>query len=343
VGSTFSEQAPRVAAIIVTWNAASDLPGCIDALRHAGRSVRAGVSLEIIVVDNASTDRSAEIAASLSVDAILKNGTNAGYAVAACQGAAMARADWLFFLNADVRLDPMCLDHLLQVVHHNRLAESVTPELVYAADPRLINSQGLSVDATGLPAEVGNGERTRPHAAPFEVFSATGASWLMSADAFAKVGGFEPVYFAYLEDVDMGWRLQRSGVKTLCVPAARGTHIGSSSTGDRSPLKAYLVARNRRILVGRHGPHSLQARLFRTAAEIGHCLASILLSRSLAPVRGRRDALALRRYIRFLREADALSGLQQPAVVPLSKRVGLVRTWKRRNRSRTLMKAAADE
>jgi N-acetylglucosaminyl-diphospho-decaprenol L-rhamnosyltransferase len=337
VGSRASTSAPSVSAIVVAWNAAADLPSCIAALREAARSVRTGVSLEIIAIDNASSDGSAEAAADHGVDVVLENGVNAGYAVAASQGAALAKGEWLLFINADVRVEAMCLDHLLHVGHGLRIAESMAPELVYAADPVLSNSQGLLVDVVGLPAEIGNGTRAVSDAVPFEVFGATGACWMVSAKAFAEVGGFEPIYFAYLEDVDIAWRMQRSGIKTLCVPAARGAHVGSASTGDRSPTKAYLVARNRRILIGRHGPHSIRAGLWRMMAESGHCLASVLLSRSLAPLRGRRDAIALRRYVAFLREADSVSGLEPPTAVSLSPRVGLIRTWKRRSLSRTLM------
>src|SRR5581483_11425482 len=73
-------------------------------------------------------------------------------------------------------------------------------------------------------------------------------------DALAAVGGLEPLYFAYLEDVDVGWRLRKKGYRAIVVPRAVALHEGSASTGEGSWLKTFLVARNRRALFRLHGP-----------------------------------------------------------------------------------------
>ena len=74
----------------------------------------------------------------------------------------------------------------------------------------------------------------------------------------AAVGGLEPLYFAYMEDVDLGWRLRKHGYRAFVVPGAVALHEGSASTGEGSWLKAFLVARNRRALFRLHGPPGLR-------------------------------------------------------------------------------------
>src|SRR5205085_1516281 len=105
-------------------------------------------------------------------------------------------------------------------------------------------------------------------------------------------------YFAYLEDVDLAWRLRRAGYRTQLAGDARGAHAGSSSTGEGSPLKLYLVARNRRLLFRLHGPHDLGPRLARMLAETGHCAVATLASRRLEPAAARRSRALARAHPR---------------------------------------------
>jgi GT2 family glycosyltransferase len=116
------------------------------------------------------------------------------------------------------------------------------------------------------------------------------------------LGGPEPAFFAYLEDVDLALRLRCAGYRAVFVPDAIAFHEGSASTGARSPLKVYLVARNRRLLFQLHGPRSLRATGWRALTDLAHAAYSTA-GTPVAPWAGRLEALRFRRYLAFLRRA----------------------------------------
>jgi GT2 family glycosyltransferase len=169
------------------------------------------------------------------------------------------------------------------------------------------------------------------------VFGGSGAACALRMSAVRAVGGLEPAYFAYMEDVDLAWRLRRAGYRAALEPAATGVHVGSASTGDRSPLKLYLVARNRRLLFRLHGPRQLGARSARTVTEAGHCLVAALTSGTLAPAVGRLAALRQLAYVRFVRRAARLHTPAPPVEPLLAPRVPLAETLRRKRRTRALM------
>jgi GT2 family glycosyltransferase len=152
---------------------------------------------------------------------------------------------------------------------------------------------------------------------------------LLRAEAVRKLGGPEPAFFAYLEDVDLALRLRRAGHSAAFVPGAIAWHEGSMSTGRRSPLKEFLVARNRRLLFRLDAPRSLRARFWRTVTDAGHGLVTSLRGAGLAPWAGRLDALRLRRYARFVRHSRAAHE-RHADPLPLAPRVTLRRTLARR-------------
>jgi GT2 family glycosyltransferase len=142
---------------------------------------------------------------------------------------------------------------------------------------------------------------------------------LLRLSAVREVGGIETVFFAYIEDVDLAWELRRGGYRASFVPAALAFHEGSASLGADSPVKAFLVARNRRLLFRLHGPYTIRARIRRTVVEVGHATVTTLSGSGTAPWRGWFDAIRLRRYTGFVRRSRALHSsaceirLAQPA------------------------------
>jgi GT2 family glycosyltransferase len=293
---------PLFSCVTVAWNSADHLPACIDALRRsAGES---GAAVEVIVVDNASGDGSPALAEAHGADRVVRNPVNAGFAVAASQGLGLATGDWVVMVNPDLVVDATFFAAALEAVAtaSEELA-AFAPEIRFAADAERVNSRGITVDESGIPAEVGKGE-LRGAASPGAVFGATGGAALLRRSALDRVGGYEPLFFAYYEDVDLAWRLQRAGFRASHLPGAGASHAGSSTVGVGSPLQTYLVARNRRFLVRRHGPFDPRARAWRTVVEIGHAGFLTVATRNAAPLRGRAAALRRRRYLRFLRRVD---------------------------------------
>lgn len=329
--------APEITVVLVSWNSAESLPASLDALRRSAEV--AGAELEIIVVDNASADDSSRLAAELGADLVVDNPLNAGYVVAASQGIALARGAWVMLANPDLTVSDDFVGTMLAAA---RSAEpdvaALVPDIRYAADPAVVNSRGIEVDEVGIPAEVDAGRTADAVADMGEVFSPSSSGCLLCREALAAVGGLEPLYFAYLEDVDLGWRLRKLGYRTLVVPGAVALHEGSASTGEGSWLKAFLVARNRRALFRLHGPPGLRTRALRTMTEVGHATVQALSGSGTASVRGRGSAVRTRRYTRFLRASDELVGIPHDTPVELAPRRTLHEALHRKRAAASLMR-----
>jgi GT2 family glycosyltransferase len=186
------------------------------------------------------------------------------------------------------------------------------PEIRFSADSMRLNSRGIGVDEAGLPAEIGKGQLVCDAPMPIKVFAGSGGGSILRRAALDEVGAFDPLYFAYYEDVDLAWRLQRSGWRARFLPSAQASHAGSSTVGVASPLQTYLVARNRRFLFYRHGPHKWRARIWRTLTDTAHAGVLCAMTRSMIPLYGRASALRSRPYLRYLRKYDATHLLDTP-------------------------------
>lgn len=329
--------APEITVVLVSWNSAESLPASLDALRRSAEA--AGAELEIVVVDNASADDSSRLAAELGADVVVDNPLNAGYVVAASQGIALARGAWIMLANPDLTVAGDFVGIMLAAARSaGPDVAALVPDIRYAADPAVVNSRGIEVDEVGIPAEVDAGRTADPVAGMGEVFSPSSSGCLLRRAALVAVAGLEPLYFAYLEDVDLGWRLRKLGYRTLVVPGAVALHEGSVSTGEGSWLKAFLVARNRRALFRLHGPPGIRARALRAMTEVGHATVQALSGSGTASVRGRGSAVRTRRYTRFLRASDELIGIPRDTPVELAPRRTLHEALRRKRAAASLMR-----
>lgn len=235
--TSFGPPSPRVSIVVPTIDAGPMLVDCLDRIG----AERDGV--ETIVVDNGSGDGSVEAAiARFPSTNVVRNSTNHGYAPACNQGAALARADFILFLNSDASVSPQTLDHLLDVAAREPQTAiwqpvTLTPagDLESAGD--VFTWWGINRHLDAIPAG-------RPSA---EVFATVGAALLVRRSVFEALGGFENSYFAYYEESDLCWRARLAGHQVRVVSDATISHIGSATTGRVFEPHAvrYLSFRNR--------------------------------------------------------------------------------------------------
>jgi GT2 family glycosyltransferase len=293
---------PALSAVVVAWNSGAALAQCIDSLRASAQL--ANESLQVVVVDNGSTDVAVDDLVLEPGDVLIRNPLNAGYGVAATQGLARSRAAWVLLVNPDLVVDPGFVGAMLGAA--DAAAASVAalvPEMRFASRPDLVNCRGVAVDEIGVPAEIDAGMPVGARVVPsVPVLGGSSGCCLFRADHVRRLGGPEPAYFAYLEDVDLALRLDCAGYESMFVADAVALHEGSASAGSRSPLKAHLVARNRRLLFRLHGPHDVRATTWRALVDLAHGMYSSF-STPLAPWTGRLEAIRYRRYLRFLRRS----------------------------------------
>jgi GT2 family glycosyltransferase len=293
---------PQVSAVIVAWNAGDTLAACVDSLRLSARD--SATALQVVVVDNASTDTAADELELEPGDIAIRNAVNAGYGVAATQGMARSDAPWILLVNPDLVVEPAFFHALLDAAERAEPSVStLVPELRFAARPDIVNCRGLTVDEVGIPAEVDAGAHVeRATISVSTILGGSSGCCLLRAEHVRALGGPEPAFFAYLEDADLALRLRCAGFGVAFVPGAIALHEGSASTGATSPLKVHLVARNRRLLFRLHGPRSVRATVWRTVIDLAHAAYSTA-GTPLAPWAGRLEALRFRRYTRFLRRS----------------------------------------
>jgi GT2 family glycosyltransferase len=237
-----SAQIKLVSVIIPTWNSATSLPRCLESLL-----AQSCQDFEVIVVDNGSQDGGVDDldkrypGLALTVHRL---NTNQGYATANNLAARMAKGEWLALLNADAFPEPTWLASLMEAAQHHPEVDSFASRLIQSGEPDLLDGEGDVYHVSGLAWRRNHGKPACIPSSEQEVFSACGAAALLRKEVFLQAGGFDEQYFAYNEDVDLGFRLQLAGHRCLFVPAARVLHIGSASTGRRSDTAIYYGHRN---------------------------------------------------------------------------------------------------
>lgn len=238
---------PAVAVLVLNWCNEADTVRCLDSVRRLEYP-----SAAPLLIDNGSPDGSGErVAARFPEVAYLQTGANLGYTGGNNAGFAWARAhgaDYALVLNNDAELDPACVTRLVELAESDPRLGLVAPKILDREDRGRVWYAGGSLSAlraTGVHWREGDPDEPGDDVAPgTRITFATGCCFLISRRALDAVGGFEPSYFAYNEDVDLSYRLARAGFALAYEPRARVYHRGSP--GRPSPFQIRMRDRNRR-------------------------------------------------------------------------------------------------
>jgi len=207
-----------------------------------------------VVADNGSTDDSLEyLRAHHPRVRVLDLGRNLGFANGYNQALAKVEHPWLVLLNNDAALAPDWLERLLACASTRPQAAILGGKLLFQRGPGagdeqpVLQSVGASFTTAGTGFEIGWGQAdTGQFDAQRAVGAVPGAAMLVRRSVFFELGGFEPDYVAYLEDVDLCWRAWLRGYEVMIVPAAVAYHhYGASGGGRQSPYRIRLMQRNR--------------------------------------------------------------------------------------------------
>jgi N-acetylglucosaminyl-diphospho-decaprenol L-rhamnosyltransferase len=228
--------------VVVAYESGPTLAECLAAVR-----AQTFGDYEIILVDNASSDRTAQAAAQADPEIrLIENAENLGFAAAVNQGARIARGRWLALLNPDAYAEPDWLARLVAATEANPAVHCFTSRQLMAEDPGRLDGLGDVMALAGYPFRGGYTHPNPGELEPGWVFSACGGAMLIDRDLFLRLGGFDERLFCYCEDVDLGYRLRLVGEHTLLVPDAVVRHVGSASTGGRrSDFAVFHGTRNR--------------------------------------------------------------------------------------------------
>jgi N-acetylglucosaminyl-diphospho-decaprenol L-rhamnosyltransferase len=233
--ATDTRQPGSVSVVAVTYSPGPALARFLDSL--AGASSR---PVEVVLADNGSTDGSPQRAAERTGVRMLATGGNLGYGRAANLGVAATSTEWVVVSNPDVEWQPGALDELLAVAARWPRAGAVGPLIrtehgqVYPSArelPALGQGVGHALLGTVWPGNPWT-RRYRREQQPSERTSGwlSGSCLLLRRAAFDSVHGFDPRYFMYFEDVDLGERLAAAGWLNVYAPSAEIVHTGSHAT-----------------------------------------------------------------------------------------------------------------
>ena len=311
-----------VSILIPHWNRQALLMPLLQSIRE--QRLPQGVEVEVLVVDNGSTDGSASVAEQEGFQ-VLRLGRNEGVSRALNRGIAACRGEWVAVLNNDVELTPDWLCQLLQAVRSENVWFATGKTLDF--DRRAhIDGAGDAVCRGGTAWRLGHGKRDGPE------FGVRRLTYFPSATAslfrrtfFERVGPFEESFFAYLEDVDLGLRAAIENLSGLYVPQAVAYHRGSSTAEAWSSAVVEWMTCHQLLLLAKFYSARL---LMRYARPI---LAAQLLWAGLAFSRGRGWAwmrglwLGIRRFARLRRASEALRRGERLATVLCSSEADIAR------------------
>lgn len=286
--------APRVSVVIVNWNTCGLLRQCLASLPWASTEV----DLEVIVVDNGSSDDSVVmVEREFPQVRLVRNDDNLGFVKANNQGLAAASGDILFMLNSDTEVRPGAIERLAQVVAER-------PE-VGAVGPRLLNTDGTpQVSAAPFPKviyrflpsrfEHAYNQRLeqrilRETAHLAEVDWLSGAALMFRREVMDRVGPLDERYYMWYDDLDWGQKLRQAGLKRLFVGDAVIVHHGRQSGRKLTnrDLAAQLFTSEYTYLRLHHGRLT-------TCLVFALRIAKALLLRCLSPSRENRAEAAWR-------------------------------------------------
>jgi GT2 family glycosyltransferase len=236
--------------IIPVWNGINDLPACLSALAEQSHA-----SLEIIAVDNASTDGSADWIASHHANVrLIRNAENQGFGGACNIGLAAAKGDVLVLLNQDTIVQPEWLAALVNVFAEGATIGMAGSKALFPDGT--IQHAGATIDARGASTHLGY---RQPDTGQFDQLAdsdyVTGASLAIRRPLYEQIGGFDPGFFpAYLEDVDLCYRVREAGWRVVYVPTSVLIHNERSSAATPNYAGALLYHRHRLRFVCKHWP-----------------------------------------------------------------------------------------
>ena len=235
---------PTVSIVIVNFNGERDLPTCLDSINELGYPKE---QIEVIVVDNGSVDGSRRLLQERYPAArVLAQETNLGFAPAVNLGVQGASGELVALLNNDMHVQPGWLDALVDAWDPDQGYDCVAGTILDWNGDRIDFAEGV-VNWHGMGDQVGFGKPVEQVAIEDgrELLFACGGAMLVTRSVFLELGGLDPDYFAYYEDIDFGWRLWLSGRKVRLAADAVSFHRHNGTSG-RFPFyqRALLYERN---------------------------------------------------------------------------------------------------
>ena len=261
---TISKSDPVVSIVIVTWNGKKYALECLDSLRALGTELK----IEVIVVDNDSTDGTPEaICENYPEVKLIRNEANLGFAKANNIGMATAHGGYVCLINSDVVVPRGCLEKMIAFLQAHPDIGLLGPKMlsptggVGKSVNRLPTMWNYFCYALGLHFFAPNSKLFGsyimdgyPYDKTEDVEVLTGWFWMVPRIALAQVGGLDERFFIYGEDLDWSYRFLAAGWRVVFFAEAEAMHYGAASSGQ-APTRFYveMVRANLQYFQKHHG------------------------------------------------------------------------------------------
>ncbi len=283
---------PLVSVCIINYNGARDIPRCIDAVLGQDHK-----DVEIIVVDNASTDDSRKVLQKYKENVnIILNDSNTGYCAAANAGLRISNGAYFICMNPDVFLEPGFISRALNAFVADPKTGSVTGKLLRfdeggSTKTDIIDSTGIVINLAYRLRNRGSGEPdTGQYDDQREVFAVDGAAAMHRMEMLEEIKEgdeyFDELFFAYKEDADIAWRARKKGWRCRFVPDAVAYHVRNFQKGKRGSMPDIVRVnsfKNRYILLLKNlsGARLITNALFIIPFEIALFTYTLIFDRKL--------------------------------------------------------------
>ncbi len=248
---------PLVSVIVLNYNAGELLLNCVESIKKSTYK-----NLEIIVVDNISTDKSQKICKEKYPDIkLIQNDENFGYCEGNNIGIREAKGDYIIILNPDTIVEPNCIKEL--IFAHERLGEGLyQPKILSLNEKQVLQSTGNMLHVFGFGFAKDKGRKDEGVDEEIKKIGyASGTCLFTSRNVLDKVGLLDSFLFLYHDDLDLGWRASQIGINSYYVPKSKIYHVESYSL-KWSAKKFYWLERNRKYCLLTHYSKNTYAKMY---------------------------------------------------------------------------------
>ena len=230
----------KVSVVIPNYNGERYLRDCLDAL--VAQSYR---DFETLIIDNGSTDSTYEWVSEFPEVIFERLDQNYGFSKAVNEGIKRAKGDYVLLLNNDTVVEKDFIAELVKAIEKDDKIFGVSSRMIAYQDHRIMDDAGDEYTLLGWAYKRGDGKSVEAYHESCKVFSACGGAVLYRKSIFTEIGYFDESFFAYMEDVDIGYRARIYGYYNVYCPEAKVYHIGSATSGSKyNAFKVKLAARN---------------------------------------------------------------------------------------------------